>query len=130
MLRWNLFGNSLRDLAHAFSSIFFCSEHVTLTHIKSDFTLVLFYEPCDHFIGFTAKCLSDRIIKHGNQVTVLRKPFIDAFDIEFVEKSAVCESGSVDKHDLIKVAHLARARLHSQVIEKSWEELFLCFLVV
>ena len=71
MLWWDLFGDCLRDLTHAFSSIFLRCEHVTLAHVKSDFTFVLFDELCDHFICFATQGLSDGVIKDGDQVTVL-----------------------------------------------------------
>ena len=45
------------------------------------------------------------------------EPLIDALDVEFVAKTSICQSWSVNENNLLKVAQLASRRLNRHAVQ-------------
>ena len=58
----NALREGLRNLAHAFGSVFLTAEHIPLRHVKTDLGMALFFhEAFDELVSFLAEGLANRI---------------------------------------------------------------------
>ena len=129
MHRWDAGCKSLSDLAHALGHVFVCSEHVTLRHVKLDVAPRLHDELAYQIVRFLAKGLSNWVQKYADEIAVLSKPLIDAFNVKFVAKTSVSQAWSVDEHDLLKVPGPAQRSLDGHTVKQSGKFFLLCLLV-